>query len=85
MGTDGTPRHRTRRTFWVLTLIAVAAAGSLSAAIQSPAGSIAGLRVAGSGLVLVVATALAARLLIFVERARRRAGQDYHQKPSPRR
>ena len=78
MSSDISPIQRVRRTFWVLAVIAVAAAGSLSAAIQSPAGTITGLRVAGSGVVLVAATALAARLLIVVERARRRTEHDRH-------
>lgn len=64
--------RRTRRTFWILVLTAVLAAGSLSAALGAPAGALTGVRVAGSGLVLIGAVALSARILISVERARRR-------------
>ena len=65
--------RRPRRTFWVLTLVAVAAAGSVSAALHAPAGTATALRVAVSGLVLIVTSVLAARVMIALERARRRA------------
>ena len=54
----------------------VTAAGSLSAALAAPAGALTGLRVTLSGLVLLTAVALAARVMVIVERARRRAGGD---------
>ena len=65
------PWRRARRRFFLLVLIAVLAAGSLSASVVAQPGAATGLRVAGSGLVLVTATALAARVLIVLERARR--------------
>ena len=65
--------RRPRRTFWVLALVAVAAAGSVSAALDAPAGTVTALRVAVSGLVLIVTSVLAARVMIALERARRRA------------
>jgi hypothetical protein len=65
--------RRARGTFWVLALVAVAAAGSLSAALDAPAGTVTGLRVAVSGLALTVTFVLAARVMIVLERARRRA------------
>ena len=63
--------RRARRTFWVLALVAVAAAGSLSAALDASAGTFTALRVAVSGLVLIVTIVLAARVMIVLERARR--------------
>jgi uncharacterized membrane-anchored protein len=68
--------RRARRAFWWLTLVAVAAAGSLSAAVAAPPNVTTGLRVAVSGLALVVALVLAARVFIADERARRRASRD---------
>lgn len=65
--------RRARRTFWVLALVAVAAAGSVTAAFGAPAGTVTALRVAVSGLALIVTIVLAARVLIALERARRRA------------
>ena len=67
------PLQRARRSFWVLALVAVAAAGSVSAALHAPAGTVTALRVAVSGLVLIVTSVLAARVMIALERARRRA------------
>ena len=67
-----TDHSRARRVFWILTLIAIAAAGSLSKALAAPASTVTGLRVAASGLVLLAAVGLAARVMIAVERARRR-------------
>jgi uncharacterized membrane protein YhaH (DUF805 family) len=64
-----------RRSFWILTLVAVAAAGSMSAALAAPAGALTGLWVAVSGLVLVAAVALASRVAVAVEHARRRGGR----------
>lgn len=72
MSSRATPVRRARRTFWILAVIAVIAAGSLSAALRAADGPIAGLRVAGSGLLLMVTTALATRVLVVLERARRR-------------
>lgn len=60
-----------QRAFWVLTAVAVLAAGSLSTALRAPAGPLTGLRVALSGLVLIAATALAGRVLILLDRASR--------------
>lgn len=70
--TPGRRRRSARRSFWTLTVVAIAAAGSLSAALAAPPGARTGLRVAASGLVLLAATALAARVMFFLERARRR-------------
>jgi len=62
-----------RRSFWILVLVAVLASGSLSTALQADAGHLAGIRVALSGLVMVVSVALAARVMTAVDRAHRRA------------
>ena len=70
--TTHSPR-RPLRSFWILTLVAIAAAGSLGAALAAPRGALAGVRVAMSGLVLVAAVTLAARVMVFHERARRRS------------
>lgn len=56
--------QKARRWFWGLTVIAIVAAGSLSRAVLAGPGVVTGLRVLGSGLVLVVAGSLALRLLI---------------------
>ncbi|MEO5852293.1 MAG: hypothetical protein ABIQ15_07255 [Nocardioides sp.] len=71
-GTGGSLR-RAVRTFRILVAIAVLAAGWLNAALAAPASALTGLQVATSGLVLVSAVVLAARVLAAVERARRRS------------
>ncbi|MEO5609268.1 MAG: hypothetical protein ABIQ92_06380 [Ornithinibacter sp.] len=65
--------RRARRTFWTLVAIAVLAAGWLSTALAAAASAFTGLQVATSGLVLISAVVLAARVLSAVERARRRS------------
>ena len=65
--------RRPVRSFWILTLVAIAAGGSLGAALAAHPGALTGAGVALSGLVLVVAVALAARVMVFHERARRRS------------
>ena len=62
--------RRARRSFWVLALVSVLAAGSLNNALASDPGSITGIRVAISGLVLVVAVTLAGRVMIALDRVR---------------
>lgn len=66
--------RRAHRSFWMLLVVAVLATGALSSALAGPPGLLAGLSVAGSGVFLIVAVALAARILVVAERARRRAG-----------
>jgi len=68
-----TSTRRARRSFWILLLAAVLAAGSLSNALASGPGQTTGLRVAISGLVLVVAMTLAGRVMIALDLARRQA------------
>ena len=74
-------RRRARRWLVLLVLIAVAAAGSLSAALASPSGPLTGLRVAASGLALIGATGLAARVLIALDRRPASREQDRATKP----
>lgn len=68
------PWRRARRTFWILTGVAVLAAGALSVGLAAESSPLTGLRVASSGIVLVGALTLATRILVSVERARRRVG-----------
>lgn len=63
--------RRARRSFWTLLLVAVLASGSLSAALASDPGHLAGLRVAVSGVVLIASIILAARVMGALERAHR--------------
>jgi hypothetical protein len=65
--------QRARRRFWLLLVTAALSAGSLSSALAAPPGPFTGLRVASSGLVLLVSLTLAARVMIAIERARKRA------------
>lgn len=69
MSTHESPQ-RTRRTFWVLVLVAVAAAGSVRSALDADPSPLTALRVAFGGLVLIVTIGLAARVMIALERAR---------------
>lgn len=62
--------RRARRSFWILFLIAVLAAGGLSWSLTAAAGALAGAGFAASALVLVAATALDVRILIAFERRR---------------
>ena len=73
--------RRALRSWWVLVALAVVAAGSLSSALAAPTGSWTGVRVAGSGLVLVLTVGLAARVMAAMDRARRRV--DGHQGDEP--
>jgi hypothetical protein len=65
--------QRARRRFWLLLVTAALSAGSLSSALGAPPSPLTGLRVAGSGLVLLVSLTLAARVMIALDRARKRA------------
>ena len=59
---------RVRVTFWALVALSVAATGVLSTALTARASRVAGLEVAGSGLVLAIAVGLAVRILLAVAR-----------------
>ena len=69
------PTRRARRIFWVLVALGALAAGSLSSSLGAAASPGTGLRVAASGLILIAAVGLAARVLFALEHARRRARQ----------
>jgi hypothetical protein len=62
--------RRPLRSFLFLTVVAIAAAGSLGAALAAHPGALTGVRVALSGLVLVAAVTLAGRIMVVLERAR---------------
>jgi hypothetical protein len=63
--------RRAVRSLWILVGVAVMASGSLSAALTTRAGAVTGMRVAMSGLILLISVVLAARVLFALERARR--------------
>ncbi len=63
---------RPRRAFWVLVAIGVLAMGSLTSALARPPGAWTGLTFAASGGVLLLATALACRVMVALEQQRRR-------------
>lgn len=68
---QGTPHplRRARRSFWLLLVVSVLAAGSLSSALTATASPRTGLRVAGSGVLLTVSILLAARACLAIDRA----------------
>ncbi len=63
--------HRPLRGFWVLLAIAALAMGVLSDALTKAPGPLTGLTVAGSGIILLIALALACRTMIALDHARR--------------
>lgn len=78
------PSRRAVRSLWVLAALAVLASGSLSAALAAETGAFTGVRVAVSGLVLVVCVVLATRVMIALERSRRHAvAQSGKRSPQP--
>lgn len=66
---------RARRAFWTLLVIAALAMGMLSSALKRNPGPMTGLAVAVSGTALLVALALACRIMIALDRGRRRPKQ----------
>lgn len=67
------PLRRARWSFWILLGVAVLTAGSLSAGLGAQPSPLTGLRVAASGIILVGSLALAARVMVGLDRARRPA------------
>ena len=65
--------NRARRSFWLLVGVAVLAVGGLSQAVSAQAGPLAAIGLATSALLLVVSLMLAARVMVAIERARRRS------------
>ena len=63
--------RRARATFWVLVGTAALFMGLLSSGLSRPPGPLTGLLVATSGAVVLVSVALAARVMIALDRARR--------------
>ena len=62
--------RRVRVTFWLLVVTAVISTGALMAALGWSTGAAAGITVAVSGVVTVVAVALATRILVVISRGR---------------
>ncbi len=61
-------RRRAVRTFWVLVVVAMAATGSVSAAVAAPPGALTAVRFAVSVVVGLGATALAVRIMLALGR-----------------
>lgn len=70
------PARRARRSFWVLTAIAVTATGSLSAALTAPPGPLTALRFAASAGVVLTALALMVRIMRALARPRAGGAKD---------
>lgn len=70
--TDARTATNPRRAFWVLVAIAVLAMGSLASALARPPSAWTGLTVAASGVVLLLASALACRVMVALGQGRRR-------------
>jgi|GEM_PF-1861432 len=68
----GRPAHHSaQRSFWLLVVVAVLATRALINAFGASPSPSTGLRVAATGLVLLASLALATRVMIALERARR--------------
>lgn len=76
MGPAPDPFRRARRWFWALVLVAVLSMGALYASLGAPAGPVTALAVAASSLLLLAATAQAARILLALDRVRQRAQSE---------
>jgi len=57
----------------LLVVLSVLTTGALSSALAAPASPFTGLRVAASGLVLIASMTLATRVMLALDRARRRS------------
>ena len=79
-----TLRTRAGRSFWILLAIALLATGALSSALTAAPSPATGLRVAGSGTLLIVAIALEVRVMIAFDRARRSRGAKPGAPENPR-
>ena len=65
-----------RRWFWTLLLVAVVAMGALYTALGAGGGPLTGLAVLVSSVVLLASATQAGRILLALERARRRGSRD---------
>lgn len=74
------PARRALHRFWLLLMVAVLATGALGSALGAAPGPLTGLSVAVSGVVLLGSLAAAARIMIAMERARKRTidANDHH-------
>lgn len=70
---SGSPWRRIRWTFWSLVGVAVLSVGALSQGLTAKPSPLAVLLVGGGGITAIGSLALAARIMIGVERARQRA------------
>ena len=68
--------RRARAAFWTLVGIAALSMGALSSGLSRDPGPLTGLLVATSGAVVLVSLALAARVMIAFDRARRAANRN---------
>lgn len=79
---SNTPSSTTRchrravRSFWLLVAASVVATGGLTSALAAPASPFTGIRVAVSGLILVLSVGLAIRVMAALDRARRSARES---------
>ena len=65
--------QRAHRSFWTLVGVASIAMGALSGALAKHPGPLTGMFVATSGAIALLSLALAARIMIALDRARRGA------------
>lgn len=63
--------RRVQYSFWLLVTVSILAIGVLTSALAARPSHATGLRVASSGLILLVSLTLATRILIAVRRAER--------------
>ena len=64
-------RRNARRSFWILVVVATLATGSLSSALSASPSPAAGLAVALSGLIALLAITLTVRVMMALSRAHR--------------
>ncbi len=76
-----TSTRRAHRSLWLLILVASLATGVLSRSLGAAPSPLVGLRVAVSGGALVAALALAVRVMVALDRARRRAADPPSRHP----
>ncbi len=78
------PRTRAGKSFWILLVVAFVSVGALSSALTADPSPATGVRVAVSGIVLVVAVALEVRVMTAIDRARKnRAATRGDSAPTP--
>jgi len=64
-------QRNARRLFWILVVVTILATGSLSSALTASPSPAAGLAVALSGLIALLAITLTVRVMMALSRARR--------------